>query len=163
MAAAARLNEPDPALSEISNRLSALRSKCRTPSGLEEEIEQIRSVDMTELASAVEDYASALPSAVGQAARLQLEDLEYAVDAFYDYVRHREDHEDHEHVIGRAEVARYLRDTLEKTMAHFRRGEITVARTGTDLRSPVRMRTGSLPRRSDSSLEPEAIICRSIS
>ncbi len=121
MAAAARLNEPDPALNEISNRLSALRSHCRPPSSLEEKIEQIRLVDMTALAAAVEDYASTLPGPAGQAARLKLEDLEYAIDAFYDYVQHREDHEDHEHVIGRAEVARYLRDTLEKTMAHFRR------------------------------------------
>jgi hypothetical protein len=121
VAAAARINEPDPALNEISDRLSTLRSDCRSPSSLEEKIQQIRLVDMPALAAAVEDYASTLPGQVGQAARLQLEDLEYAVDAFYDYVDHREDHEDHQHVIGRAEVARYLRDTLEKTMAHFDR------------------------------------------
>ena len=121
MAAAARRGESDAALKEIRNRLAALQSEIRSPSELEKNIERIRRSHMRALTKAATDYESTMPDLISQAAEVKIQNLEYAMDAFYDYVQHREDHESHEHVIGRAQVAQYLRDTLKATIKHFGR------------------------------------------
>jgi hypothetical protein len=74
---------------------------------------------MQALAAAVTEYAGTPESPAGRAARMKIQNLEYAIDAFYGFVLDRESHESGEHVIERARVAQYLRDTLEETIDHF--------------------------------------------
>ena len=74
---------------------------------------------MRVLNSAVADYEHTNPGPASRAAKRKIQNLEFALDAFNDFVRHRGDHESHEHVIGRSKVAQYLRDTLEDTIDHF--------------------------------------------
>jgi hypothetical protein len=120
VAAAAYPREPGHALEDVKNKLVTLREKCKIPSELEKNIEQFRS-DMRALVLAVDRFGAGatLPEPAKRANRSKLQDLEYAVDAFYDYVKGRRDRADHVHVIGRAEVARYVRDAIESTIEHF--------------------------------------------
>lgn len=119
MAAAARWNGPEAALKEIKNKLAALQAEIRSPSNLEKKIEHVRQTLMQALEAALAEYEATTARPVGRAARLKLQDLEFAVDAFYDFVVERESHTSDEHAIGRARVAKYLRDTLEETIDHF--------------------------------------------
>jgi hypothetical protein len=119
MAAAARRGGPDAALKEIRNRLAALQSEITAPSDLERNIERVRQIHMAALTVAVAEYSGTPESQAGRAARMKIQNLEYAIDAFYDFVLGRGAHGSDEHVIGRARVARYLRDTLEEAIDHF--------------------------------------------
>lgn len=119
MAAAARRDDPDAPLKEIRNRLAALKSEIDRPSILENNIERVRKTHMRALSAAVAEYAGKPESPAGRAARIKIQHLGFAIDAFYDFVTNREDHESYEHVIGRARVAEYLLDTIEKTIDHF--------------------------------------------
>ena len=80
---------------------------------------QVRETYMQALAAAVTEYAGTPESPAGRAARMKIQNLEYAIDAFYGFVLDRKSHESGEHVIERARVAQYLRDTLEETIDHF--------------------------------------------
>lgn len=118
MAAAGRRDQSDPALQEILDIIADLQSQCLVPSELEIGIELFQS-DLEDLTRAVENFQRPLSEATKLAIRIKLQNLGYAVNAFYDYVQTRKGREDHIHVVGRAQVAQYLRDVLDDTLSYF--------------------------------------------
>lgn len=121
MAAAARWGEPETALKKIKDQLAALRSEVRYPSVLEPKIAMVRQTHMDALAAAVAEYAGTPERPVGRAARLKIENVEIAFDAFCAFVLERDSHTSSEHATGRAEVAMFLRDALDAAIGHFNR------------------------------------------
>jgi methionine synthase II (cobalamin-independent) len=118
VAAAAR-NEFEAALRDVIERLAGLQRQFGQPSELETRIEWFSSeVDATALS--VRWLQNTMGSPVlEQAVEDQFRKLEWAVDAFRNYVQSRGNRTDAEHVIDRTTVAANLWSALGETIGFF--------------------------------------------
>jgi hypothetical protein len=120
VAAAARREGSDGALSDVKRKLADLSRQCRPPSQLERNIVKFES-GVTGVGQAIERLQDTLSPSVRKAVRSRYQRLEDSMDAFRDYVRKQRGREDHDHVIGRVMVGEFVRQSLDDIIDYFDR------------------------------------------
>lgn len=110
MAAARRINGGG-ALGDLRAGLADLMERCSSFSKLEQDIEKVVGT-IEKLLVVAERYRTTVSASTGNAVLHHLHNVMDAVDAFRDYVQTRRMRPDHEHVVGRAEVGRYVRNKV---------------------------------------------------
>jgi hypothetical protein len=118
VAAAAHSDAFDTALMDANANLSMLRNQCGLPSELEVNIGRFW-YTLNATSRSVQRLQDTCTAALRQAIGTQFRKVEFAADAFREYVQRRHLREDDAYLIQRANVAGWLIEVIDETISYF--------------------------------------------